>query len=150
VVTGAEAARDKDLIVVTIPEKDVPQLPAGLFAEAAGSVVVDTGNYYPRQRDGQIEPIESGLPESRWVEQQLGHPAIKTFNNIYARSFSPAFDRRLSTSFGRNTDAPRTLSLVPCAGDAPQREKEARDVRTLCEVVFQEGRPNAGRPDADW
>jgi predicted dinucleotide-binding enzyme len=81
----AEAARDKDLVIVTIPEKDIPKLPAGLFADAVGSVVVDTGNYYPRQRDGRIEPIESGLPESRWVEQQLGHPVIKAFNDIYAQ-----------------------------------------------------------------
>jgi 8-hydroxy-5-deazaflavin:NADPH oxidoreductase len=48
-------------------------------------VVVDTGNYYPRQRDGRIEAIEAGLPESQWVAQQLGRPVIKAFNNIYAR-----------------------------------------------------------------
>src|SRR5262249_50961407 len=40
---------------------------------------------YPQQRAGRIEGIESGLTESRWVEQQLGQPVIKTFNNIYAR-----------------------------------------------------------------
>ena len=33
---------------------------------------------------GKIEGIENGLLESRWVEQQLGHPVIKVFNNIYA------------------------------------------------------------------
>jgi 8-hydroxy-5-deazaflavin:NADPH oxidoreductase len=60
--------------------------PAGLFADTSdGVVIVDTGNYYPRQRDGRIEAIEAGLPESRWVEQQLGRPVIKAFNNIYAR-----------------------------------------------------------------
>ena len=48
-------------------------------------VVVDTGNYYPRQRDGRIEEIEAGLTESQWVAQQLGRPVIKAFNNIYAR-----------------------------------------------------------------
>jgi 8-hydroxy-5-deazaflavin:NADPH oxidoreductase len=57
-----------------------------LFAETDENVVVvDTGNYYPRQRDGHIEGIEGGLPESRWVEQQLGRPVIKAFNNIFAR-----------------------------------------------------------------
>jgi hypothetical protein len=30
------------------------------------TVVVDTGNYYPRQRDRRITEIEAGLPESRW------------------------------------------------------------------------------------
>ncbi len=81
-----DAVRDADLVVVTIPEKNIPSLPKGLFAESdTGLVVVDTGNYYPRQRDGRIAAIEAGLPESRWVEQQLGRPVIKAFNNIVAR-----------------------------------------------------------------
>jgi predicted dinucleotide-binding enzyme len=85
-VSVAEAVRDKDLIVVTIPEKHIPDLPAGLFDEVGADVVViDTGNYYPQQRDGRIEEIENGMPESRWVERQLGRPVIKAFNNIYAR-----------------------------------------------------------------
>lgn len=51
---------------------------ADSFASVPASVVVvDTGNYYPRQRDGQIVEIESGMPESRWVEQKLGRPVIK-------------------------------------------------------------------------
>lgn len=81
-----DAVRGVDLVVVTIPEKNIPRLSKGLFAETdANLVVVDTGNYYPRQRDGRIEAIEAGVPESRWVEQQLGRPVIKAFNNIYAR-----------------------------------------------------------------
>jgi NADP oxidoreductase coenzyme F420-dependent len=85
-VSVPEAVRGVDLVVVTIPEKNIPSLPAGLFAETPDRVVVvDTGNYYPRQRDGRIEPIEAGLPESQWVAQQLGRPVIKAFNNIYAR-----------------------------------------------------------------
>lgn len=85
-VTVPEAVRDVDLVVVTIPEKNVSSLPGGLFANTPSRVVVvDTGNYYPRQRDGRIEAIEAGMPESRWVEQQLGRPVVKAFNNIYAR-----------------------------------------------------------------
>lgn len=81
----AEAPRGRDLVVVTIPEGKIPELPSGLFKSAPPElIVVDTGNYYPRQRDGKIEAIENGLPESRWVEEQLGHPVIKAFNNIYA------------------------------------------------------------------
>jgi hypothetical protein len=77
-VSVTEAARNADLVVVTIPEKNIPSLPRGLFARTADSlVVVDTGNYYPRDRDGLIEPIETGMTESRWVEQQLGWPVIK-------------------------------------------------------------------------
>jgi len=80
-----EAAHGRAVVVVTIPLKNVPQLPAGLFAGAGGVAVIDTCNYYPQQRDGRIEPIEAGLVESRWVEQQIGHAVIKAFNNIYAQ-----------------------------------------------------------------
>ena len=85
-VTVAEAVKDRDLVVVTIPQKEIPNLPPGLFAGAPeGMVIVDTGNYNPRQRDGRIDGIEGGLTESRWVEQQLGRPVVKAFNNIYAK-----------------------------------------------------------------
>jgi predicted dinucleotide-binding enzyme len=85
-VTVVEAARDQDLVVVTIPEKNVPGLPSDLFVRTGDDVVVvDTGNYYPRQRDGRIDEIEDGMVESRWVEQQLGRPVVKAFNNIYAQ-----------------------------------------------------------------
>ena len=69
--------------------------------------VVDTGNYYPRQRDGRIVEIESGMPESRWVEQKLGRPVIKAFNNIYARHL---LER------GRPRGSPGRIAL-PVAGD---------------------------------
>jgi len=89
--TGAHAAsiqdvvRDKDLVVVTIPEKSILELPKGLFAGVpASTVVVDTGNYYPR-RDGRIDGIESGTAESRWVSQRIGRPVVKAFNNIQAQ-----------------------------------------------------------------
>jgi predicted dinucleotide-binding enzyme len=85
-VSVPEAVRGVNLLVVTIPQKNIPKLPAGLFADTpARVVVVDTGNYYPRHRDGRIEAIEAGLPESKWVAQQLGRPVIKVFNNIYAK-----------------------------------------------------------------
>src|ERR1700687_5897585 len=84
-VAVSDAVRGVDLVVVTIPEKKVPSLPKGLFAETDPKVVVvDTGNYYPRERDGRIDGIESGATESRWVERQLGRQVIKAFNNLYA------------------------------------------------------------------
>jgi 8-hydroxy-5-deazaflavin:NADPH oxidoreductase len=84
-VSVTEAARGKTVVVVTIPERRVAELPADLFAGVGGDVVVvDTGNYYPQQRDGHIAAIEDGVPESRWVEEHLGRPVIKAFNNIYA------------------------------------------------------------------
>ncbi|MDX2632684.1 NAD(P)-binding domain-containing protein [Streptomyces scabiei] len=82
-----EAARGAEIVVVTIPLKAVPDLPSGLLDAAAdGVVVIDTGNYYPRRRDGRIAAIEDdGLTESRWTEQHLGHPVVKAFNGTYAQ-----------------------------------------------------------------
>ncbi len=85
-VTAREAAQGKDVVVITIPERNVPALPDDLFDGVADEVVViDTGNYYPQQRDGRIDAIESGTTESAWVAQQLGRPVVKAFNNIYAQ-----------------------------------------------------------------
>jgi len=82
-VTVSEAVRDRDLIVITIPVRNIPKLPAGLLANTPPSVpVIDTGNYYPRQRDGHIAEIENGVTESRWAAKVLGHTVIKVFNNI--------------------------------------------------------------------
>ena len=107
-VSVYDAVRGVDLVVVTIPEKNVPGLPTGLFADTDERlVVVDTGNYYPQQRDGRIEAIETGLPESRWVEKQLARPVIKAFNNIYARHL---LER------GRPAGTPGRIAL-PVAGD---------------------------------
>src|SRR5947209_5296634 len=78
--TQKQASHNQDLVVITIPQIRVPDLPADLFDGVPPEVVVvDTGNYYPQQRDGRIEEIESGLPESRWVEKQLGRPVVKAF-----------------------------------------------------------------------
>ena len=85
--TGARAATVEDavkgarIVVVTIPLNRVPDLPKDLFAGApADLIVIDTCNYYPRQRDGAIAPIEAGSTESGWVAQELGRPVIKVFN----------------------------------------------------------------------
>lgn len=107
-VDRSDAIRGVDLIVLTIPMKKVDDLPADLFARVPSSIpVVDTGNYYPRQRDGRIEGIESGSTESRWVEQRIGHPVTKAFNNIYAQHL---LERGLPAG------APGRIAL-PVAGD---------------------------------
>ncbi|KUG07237.1 NADPH-dependent F420 reductase [Solirubrum puertoriconensis] len=86
-VTVEEAARrGTNLIVVTIPLKNIPDLPKDLFAGVPAEVpVIDTCNYYPLLRDGRIPELESGsLTESEWVQQHLGRPVVKVFNNIHA------------------------------------------------------------------
>ena len=105
-----EAARAGDVVIVTIPEGHIPKLPKDLFVGVpANVVVVDTGNYYPRERDGRIAEIEAGMTESRWVEGKLGRPVVKAFNNIYAQHLM---------DFGRPAGAPNRITL-PVAGDDP-------------------------------
>ncbi|KXV15219.1 NADP oxidoreductase [Acetobacter malorum] len=85
-VTVADAVKDVGLIIVTIPEKNIPVLGRSVFEHVPPDVViVDTGNYYPRERDGRIAAIEEGTPESVWMSGQIGRPVIKVFNNIYAQ-----------------------------------------------------------------
>jgi predicted dinucleotide-binding enzyme len=106
-VTSREAARSGEVVVVTIPEGRVPDLPDDLFAEVPDNVVVvDTGNYYPR-RDGRIEEIEGGMTESRWVSKQLGRSVVKAFNNIRAQHLM---------ELGRPKGDPDRIAL-PVAGD---------------------------------
>ena len=136
-VSAAEAVHDKDLVVVTIPEKNIPDLPAGLFdGISADVVVIDTGNYYPQQRDGRIDDIENGMPESRWVERQLGRPVIKAFNNIYARHL---LER------GQPAGTPARIAR-PVAGDDPKAK--AIMLRLVDELGFNG--VDAGGLDESW
>ncbi|GLH74746.1 hypothetical protein GETHLI_32480 [Geothrix limicola] len=86
-VSVAEAARAGDIVILAIPTKAIPILPAGMFSNLReGVIVVDIGNYHPELRDGRIEAIDRGLLDSQWVAQQIGRPVIKVFNNIFAQS----------------------------------------------------------------
>lgn len=136
-VWPAEAARLGEVVVVTIPEFRVRDLPKDLFAHTAPEVVVvDTGNYYPRQRDGRIDEIEQGMPESRWVERQLGRPVVKAFNNIRARSLMER---------GRPAGAADRIAL-PVAGDDPRARKII--MQLIEELGFDA--VDAGSLDESW
>ncbi|HEU5303649.1 MAG TPA: NAD(P)-binding domain-containing protein [Gemmatimonadales bacterium] len=136
-VTVEQAARAGEVVIVTIPMKNIPQLPAGLFDGVPGEVVVvDTGNYYPQQRDGRIDAIEEGTTESRWVSERLGRPVVKAFNNIYARHL---LER------GKPRGAARRIAL-PVAGD-DRRAKEIV-IRLLDELGFDG--VDAGSLDESW
>jgi predicted dinucleotide-binding enzyme len=88
-VSVEDAVAGVDLVVVSIPQGRIPDLPKDLFANVPPqTVVVDTGNYYPGMRDERIAAIEAGRPESQWVADQLGRPVIKAFNSILAQSLA--------------------------------------------------------------
>ena len=83
-VWAGEAATDAGLVIVSIPQKNVPDLSAGIVSTAKGGApIIETNNYYPQQRDGYIAEIEDGAPESVWVSKQLGVPVFKVFNGIF-------------------------------------------------------------------
>ncbi len=136
-VAAEEAARGAEVLVVTIPEKRIPDLPADILAGAAAdAAVVDTGNYYPQQRDGRIAEIEEGMPESRWVERQLAHPVVKAFNNIYAQHL---------LDDGRPPGAEGRIAL-PVAGD--DQAAKARVMALVDELGFDAA--DAGGLDDSW
>ncbi|MER6517433.1 NADPH-dependent F420 reductase [Streptomyces sp. NPDC060334] len=137
-VTVADAARGAEIVVVTVPLKNVPDLPAGLFDGAAeGFAVIDTGNYYPKQRDGRIAAIEDeSLTESRWTQNHLGHPVIKAFNGTYADDI---LDKPLPPG------APGRIA-VPVAGDDEAAKKAVRDL--IDELGFDT--VDAGGIDESW
>ena len=85
-VTLADVVTDVDVIVITIPLIGILKLPQRLFKNtSANTTIIDTCNYYPI-RDGIIEDIEDGMPESVWVSNQLQRPVIKAYNSILYRS----------------------------------------------------------------
>jgi len=105
--TPIEAAQDGEIVVVTIPLKNISSVPV---EPLAGKVVIDTNNYYP-QRDGQIpelddestttsELLQAHLPKSK---------VVKAFNHIYAAEL---------TAHGQPAGTPNRRALI-IAGDDP-------------------------------
>ncbi|MFD5843180.1 NADPH-dependent F420 reductase [Streptomyces chartreusis] len=133
-----DAARSAEIVVVTVPVKAVPNLPSGLLDSAAeGVAVIDTGNYYPKQRDGRIDAIEDeGLTESRFTERQIGHPVIKAFNGTFAQDL---LDR------ARPEGSSERMAL-PVAGDD---QAAKRKVMALIEEMGFDA-VDAGGLDDSW
>ncbi len=85
--TVEETVKNKQLIIVSIPQKNVPDLPKNLFKHLPEEVVViDTGNYYPSLRDGALPALDQSGIDSLWVQEQWGIPVVKSFNSILATS----------------------------------------------------------------
>jgi predicted dinucleotide-binding enzyme len=115
-VTAREAAQFGELLVVTIPLINIPDLPQDLFDGVAASVpVIDTSNYYPLLRDGHLPELETGsLTESEWVQQHLGRPVVKVFNNILADHLEKA---------GQPAGTPGRIALPVAGDDAAAKQK---------------------------
>ena len=112
--TVEEVTKNKEVIIVSIPQKNVPDLPKNLFQQLPNDVVViDTGNYYPNLRDGVIPAlVQSGI-DSLWVQEQLGFPIVKVFNSILATSLK---------DLGRSKGENNRIALA-VAGDNTKAKK---------------------------
>ena len=136
-VLADEAALGADLVIVTIPEKNVTKLDERFLNGANdGVVVIDTGNYYPQQRDGLIADIEAGMTESRWVSHEIGYPVVKAFNGIYSANI---IDR------ARPAGTSDRMAL-PVAGDDPDAKNVVMDL--IEELGFTA--IDAGSIDESW
>lgn len=113
-VPVADAVKDVEVIVTTIPLHAIPSLPGGLFDDVPDDVVlVDTSNYFPG-RDRTIAAIEEGMVESQWVEQQIRRPIIKAFNN------QPAYTQ---THEGKPAGTPGRIAMSVYGDDAIAKTK---------------------------
>lgn len=111
--TGEQAAGEADLVVVTIPLRAYPSVPA---APLAGKLVLDTCNYYP-QRDGQIAELDNGsLTSSELIQRHLAAARlVKAFNNIFYQHLLS-----LARPYGA-----ADRSFLPVAGDDAGAKAEA-------------------------
>ena len=105
--TPAEAAEAGDIVVVTVPLKNVRDVPA---APLVGKIVIDTNNYYP-ERDGHIEALDD---ESTTTAELLQNhlptsKVVKAFNHIYAAEL---------TTHGQPAGSPNRRALVIAGDDA--------------------------------
>jgi len=114
--TPAQAAEAGDIVVVTIPLKNVGEVPV---APLAGKIVIDTNNYY-RQRDGHIRELDAEeTTTSELLQRHLpGSKVVKAFNHIYAAAL---------TTEGQPAGTPNRRALAIAGNDADAR----RDVAQL-------------------
>jgi predicted dinucleotide-binding enzyme len=86
-VAITDIANDRQVVILAIPVKAVPDLASAIRDRLPDDVVVvDAGNYVPAARDGAIAALDAGMVESRWTETQLRHAVVKAFNTIGASS----------------------------------------------------------------
>ena len=123
-VSLREIARDRDVVVLSIPTNRIGELPGDLLADADPALaVIDTSNYYPRERDGHVAGIEESATESGWVGQRIGRPVVKAFNSIIAQHL---------LENGKPAGTPKRIALA-VSGDDPEAKS------TVMKLVEQIG-----------
>jgi hypothetical protein len=114
--TVHEAATAGDIVVVTIPLKNIASVPAGPLA---GKIVIDTNNYYP-QRDGNIPELDrESTTTSELLQAHLpSSKVVKAFNHIQAAAITTdslpagAVNRRALVIAGDDPDAKAVVAKL--------------------------------------
>jgi 8-hydroxy-5-deazaflavin:NADPH oxidoreductase len=130
--TSKEAAAAGDIVVVSVPVKAFPNLPA---APLAGKTVIDTCNYGP-ERDGPIPELDDkSLTSSELLLRYLPDAmVVKAFNNIFFKHL---------LSLARPAGA-ADRSYLPIAGDsAPGKAAVTAFIESIGYSVLDAG-PLAG------
>ncbi|MEJ5020878.1 NAD(P)-binding domain-containing protein [Ochrobactrum vermis] len=107
-VSKEEASDDVEVIILSIPFSSYRELTCHFLKVSRGTIIVDTSNYYPF-RDGTISGIDGGIPESVWVELQLGLPVIKAWNAALATTLAER----------GHTKGTASRIAIPVSGDEP-------------------------------
>jgi 8-hydroxy-5-deazaflavin:NADPH oxidoreductase len=114
--TPAQAASAGDIVVVTIPLKNVGDVPV---APLAGKIVIDTNNYYP-ERDGHIAELDNEeTTTAELLQRRLpASKVVKAFNHLYAATLTtdgqPAGtpNRRALAIAGNDSDAKSVVAQL--------------------------------------
>ena len=114
--TVAQAADAGDIVVVTIPLKNIGDVPV---APLSGKIVIDTNNYYP-ERDGRIPALDNEeTTTSELLQRHLPDAkVVKAFNHIYAAALTTdgqphgTPNRRALAIAGNDTDAKRVVAQI--------------------------------------
>lgn len=86
-VEKENAVKSVDVIILSLPFTGYAGLSAILAEVPADAVVIDTSNYYPF-RDGEIDGLDNGSPESVWIGEQIGRPVVKAWNAALATTLA--------------------------------------------------------------
>lgn len=115
--TVEDAARFGEVVLLAIPLRDYPTLPADALR---GKIVIDAMNYYPN-RDGQIARLDSDeVTSSELVAGHLeGARVVKAFNTIWfehlrqqGKKDAPLARRRAIFLCGDDAEAKRVVKAL--------------------------------------
>lgn len=112
--TPLEAARAGDMVVVSIPLREIGSVPV---EPLEGKVVIDTNNYYP-QRDGHIAELDNATATTSGLLQRHlpKSKVVKAFNHIYSNEL---------TEDGKPEGAANRRALVVAGDDDGAKGKVA-------------------------